>query len=494
VTDNRYQHVIKAIFGTPWAIYPPTLELILDVVRFRAQGGRLSAEEIQERIAGAENGPRELAVAGRPARATTGAVAVIPIYGIIAPRASMFESTSTRGTSLEHLAADFRAAMADPEITAIAFDIDSPGGMVDGVEEMAAEIRRSRGAKPIAAVANFMAASAAYYLAAQADEVVVSPSGQVGSIGVLTAHQDLSEMYAQMGVKTTLIRHGKFKAEANEFEPLNDDARAEIQKRVDEWGGMFEAAVAAGRGITPAKVRSDYGQGRMMLAKAAKAAGLADRIDTLEGTIARLGKGTVKARPATGAALALVQRLEELGDPDRAYDNALEAKLAEYGYGRDQIAELTYPQALALAAAATSSVDDQAAAATRTRTTTTVTESVTETDDDDDTPGDDPDPDDDTGAAQATGSTFSTRLQAVTAEAAEIEAIARTRAERRHDRKRPLSAAHQAQLRELGERLLATAALGDDQDDDQEPETAVKPSPRLQVQLAAARGGYRLKH
>lgn len=463
MNGNRYQHVMKAIFGSPWAIYPPTLEMILDVVRFRAEGGQLTQDEITERIAGAENGPRTLAANGRGAQQRAATIALIPIYGIIGPRAAMFEQTSSGGTGVDQVTADFRAALADPEVKAICFDIDSPGGMVDGIEELAAEIRAARGTKPISAVANYMAASAAYYIAAQADEVVVSPSGQVGSIGVLTAHEDLSAMYEQQGIKTTIIKHGKYKAEANQFEPLSDEARAEIQGRVDEWGAMFEEAVAAGRGITATRVRKDFGQGRMMLAKAAKAAGLADRVDTLEGTIARLAKGSVKARPADASAAIGMRYI-----PVAAWVEREAAAFTE--------------QISALAGTWPAETD-----ARTTTTTTTITQTVTDDDDEQD-PLDDPqDP-------QASANpTFSARLSAVTAEAAAMAAIAQSRAQRRTGRK-PLSAAHRTGLETLRASLLATAAeleatLGAPDD---APRATSRPGPRLELLIAATRGGYRV--
>jgi signal peptide peptidase SppA len=193
-------------------------------------------------------------------------------------------------TSVEGLRADFRTAMADPDVARIVFDVDSPGGSVEGIEELGEEIRAARGQKPMTAVANYLMASAAYWLASQADEIVASPSSLVGSIGVYAVHQDWSGAYEQAGVKPTLIKAGKYKAEGIDFEPLSEDAIAHFQESVDDSYEAFTAAVAKGRDTTPAAVRSGYGEGRALTARRAKAEGLVDRIDTLEGAYGRTPK------------------------------------------------------------------------------------------------------------------------------------------------------------------------------------------------------------
>src|SRR5439155_18801629 len=146
-----------------------------------ASGTRLSAEEIEARIAG---GPTPVAPAP-----SSPAIAVLPIHGVIVPRAGMFSDVSG-ATSAEGLTARFNSAMADPRVRAIALDLDSPGGAVQGIQELGDAIYAARGTKPIVAVANHLAASAAYWLASQADELVVTPSGEVGSIRVLAVHDD----------------------------------------------------------------------------------------------------------------------------------------------------------------------------------------------------------------------------------------------------------------------------------------------------------------
>lgn len=274
---NRYEHIVRAVFDRPWAIHPAKLEAIKAFLALRASGGIVDAAEVREIVAAA--GPRRQA-------SNEGAVAVIPLQGVIMYRAGLMAETSG-AVSLESWMRTFRSAVADPDIASIIIDVDSPGGSVDGVPEAAAEIRSARDQKPITAIANTCAASAAYWLACQATEVVVSPSGWVGSVGVYSAHEDWSAYYEAEGIKTTLISAGKYKTEANSFEPLSDEARAYMQSMVDDYYGMFVNDVAKGRKVAVSAVKAGFGEGRMLLAKDAKAAGMVDRIDTYDGVIRR---------------------------------------------------------------------------------------------------------------------------------------------------------------------------------------------------------------
>lgn len=290
----KYAHIVTEVFRKPWAILPDKLELIAQLVALRASGGKLSEEEIRARLdeAALSAGPRK---SGQ----SFGAVAVIPLRGIISKRANLMSDFSG-GTSLDKLTAQFRQALADQSVKAIVFDVDSPGGGVEGVPELAEEIYKSRGQKKTVAVANTMAASAAYWLASSAGELVIAPSGQVGSIGVFTAHEDVSEACKQMGVNVSLISAGKYKVEGNQFGPLSDEARAELQSKVNAFYGMFVKAVARGRRASQDEVRAGFGQGRMVLAADAVKEGMADRVATMDDTLARLGAG--EANPARVAA------------------------------------------------------------------------------------------------------------------------------------------------------------------------------------------------
>lgn len=276
-----YENIIKSVTETIWAIAPAKLEQIMAVLDVRMRGMRIDAETV-----------REVTAAARKDRQTRNKnrVAVLPVLGTLYHRADMFTEASGF-TSAERLAREFDALVEDAGTSAIVLDMDSPGGMAMGTKELADKIFAARGSKPIVAVANAYAASAAYYLASAADEVVVTPTGQVGSIGTMAVHVDQSGLNEQVGLKPTYIHYGKHKVEGNPDTPLDDEAREEIQKLVDSYGRQFEADVAKYRDRAVAVVRSEFGQGRMFTAQDATTTGLADKVDTLEGTLQRLSSG-----------------------------------------------------------------------------------------------------------------------------------------------------------------------------------------------------------
>jgi len=297
--NMKYRRIIQAAFGSYWAIIPEKLEAIVAFLELQAKGAKFSPEEIRARI-GAK--APEAAAGNGSGNGSQSTVAVIPIYGIISHRVSMMDDISgTGGTSTERVAREFRSRLNDPNVKAIILDIDSPGGTVYGVEELAEEIYKSRGGKPIVAVSNSLAASAAYWIASAADEIVVTPSGEIGSIGVYATHTDISKLMEEEGVKTTLVSAGEFKVEGNPYEPLSDAGKDYIQERVDDYHASFVKAVARGRGVAVAQVKSDFGKGRVVGADQAVKSGMADRVATLDETIARMTK--MKVKPAASAAV-----------------------------------------------------------------------------------------------------------------------------------------------------------------------------------------------
>lgn len=284
-------YLLQAIYETPWAILPSKLAEIIAVVERHEAGVHLSAEEIAAVKAAAQRPPR----AG-------GAVAILPLFGSIFPRANLMTEMSG-ATSAERFGHAFSAALADPAVGALVLDVDSPGGAVQGVPELADLIFQARGQKPIVAIADHLAASAAYWVATAADELMVTPSGEVGSIGVFAAHEDWSRAYDQAGVTVNLISAGKFKTEGNPYQPLTEEARAAIQARVDDYYGAFVKAVARGRGVSAVDVRGGFGEGRVVGADEAVRLGMADRVGTLDDAIARAAK-LARTAPADGNARA----------------------------------------------------------------------------------------------------------------------------------------------------------------------------------------------
>jgi signal peptide peptidase SppA len=213
-------------------------------------------------------------------------IALIPVRGVLSPRG--YSSYAGRLEGMEGLRDRINSAARNPDVSAIVLDVDSPGGTVAGTPETAQTVAAAAKAKPVIAVANTLAASAAYWIASQATQLVVTPSADVGSVGVISAHLDMSKMLEDFGLKVTMVSAGKYKAEGSPFAPLADEAKANMQARVDEAYADFIRDVAAGRKVTQARAREEFGQGRVVSARRAVDIGMADRVATLPEVIGGL--------------------------------------------------------------------------------------------------------------------------------------------------------------------------------------------------------------
>lgn len=279
----KFENLISAFCAEPWAIQREKLGMLADIIVARAEGEKLFSTELAAEISDAR--AKEIAE-------IDGSVAVIPVYGVLSAKMDMMSAMSG-GTSYAGIKKALHSALSNDDVKAIVLDIDSPGGSVPGTDELASELRALRGGeKPIIAQVNSLAASAAYWIAASADEIVVTPSGRAGSIGVYTAHDDISAALEKRGIKRTYISAGKHKVEGNETEPLGKDTLAHIQDSVNRSYNRFVAAVAEGRGTTVGKVEDGYGQGRVFYAEALMDRGMVDRVATLDETLARFGAET----------------------------------------------------------------------------------------------------------------------------------------------------------------------------------------------------------
>ncbi len=291
----KYLRIITMIAGQPWAIDPAKGEAVaLFLVQAAAGIGDPEAKRLT---------PRQTAsVADSP-----GALAVVQVHGVLSQRIGMLENMSG-GTSTDSITSQMRDAAANPDIKAILMHVDSPGGSVYGLREASAAINAAKEHKPVIAQVDSSAASAAYWLASQATEVVVAPGGDVGSIGVVAMHKNIKAMAEAEGVEHTLIYAGKHKADGNPFEPLSEDAREEIQERVDLAFADFLTAVAAGRGKDVSTVRDTFGQGRMVNAPAALKLGMIDRIATFTETIERFSQKPPPDNSSRRARLAVARK------------------------------------------------------------------------------------------------------------------------------------------------------------------------------------------
>ena len=282
----NHQLLVAEYLATPWALMPERLSAVTAVIA-RWSGDARASDEVMHSIA-ADRSARD---ARRQASLSNsgGGIAVLPLYGVVTQRGNMVDDVSGPGTaSTQQFSNMLRAALQDETVTQILIDIDSPGGSVYGVAELADEIVNARAQKPVVAIANSLAASAAYWIGCSASEFYVTPGGEVGSIGVWQAHQDYSKAMDEAGVKTTLISAGKFKVEGNPYAPLDEEAQGFMQSRVDDYYTAFTKAVAKGRGVPISQVRDGMGQGRVLGADAALASSMVDGIATFEDVVKKM--------------------------------------------------------------------------------------------------------------------------------------------------------------------------------------------------------------
>jgi signal peptide peptidase SppA len=301
----RHAILIAEFLATPWALMPERLSAFAGILARWSQGQPRAMDDAEL----AES--REVRAARRQqaARAGGGQIAVLPLYGVVTQRGNMVDDVSGPGScSTQIFSSALREVMADDTVGAVLIDIDSPGGSVYGVGELADEILAARAKKPVVAIANSLAASAAYWIGCSASELYVTPGGEVGSIGVWSAHQDLSKHLEDLGVKTTLISAGKNKVEGNPYEPLSSDARDFQQSRVNDYYGAFTKAVARGRNVPISQVRDGMGQGRVLGADQALAEKMVDGVSTLDDVLKRMSRNLQASRAAGRSGSARADR------------------------------------------------------------------------------------------------------------------------------------------------------------------------------------------
>lgn len=268
-----YVRILAKIRETPWFITSEGLDTVLSIVNAHMTGD-VSIEQIQASMSAGDdrNGDKLEIING---------VGILPIHGPIFAKANLMTEMSG-ATSLEMLQKDLRTLLDDRSVHSILFNVDSPGGTSEMLQEVGEEIYAAREVKPTYAIADSLAGSAALWLATQAENFFSTRSGSVGSLGAYIVHQDQSVADAQRGVKYSYISAGKYKTEGNPHEPLSNDTRAYIQEVVDECYGEFVDAVASGRDVTTEYVEENFGQGRMLRSKKALEVGLIDGISSYE--------------------------------------------------------------------------------------------------------------------------------------------------------------------------------------------------------------------
>lgn len=303
MSQRTYPHLADRLLNTPLLLHPQKLDAIIAGLGQRllgVDGLHLDAAELTARAVL----PAEMFTTRRGERSDRGyrvvdGVAVISAMGGLVHRTKLAADSSLL-IGYNDLAADLEDALAKADVHAIALVFDSPGGEVSGAFELAERIYAARGHKPLVAVADGMAASAAYLAASAADEVVVSATSYVGSIGVVMRHVDFSRALANDGITVSHIFAGEHKIDGNPYQPLPDAVRNALQADIEGLYQMFVQAVAKHRGLDEQAVRDT--RAGVYRGVAAVAARLADRIGTVDAVVAELA---ARRNHAVAAAVGL---------------------------------------------------------------------------------------------------------------------------------------------------------------------------------------------
>lgn len=265
-----YPRIAAALVSARWCITPTAFAAI------RSTFERACAAAGSPVRAGMYDTPRPEPEPEPEAELQAG-IMVIPVHGICARYLSAME-TDCGGLDLNDTEEELREAMADSRVQGIVLHFNSPGGTVTGIPELAALIRQIGETKPVVAFTDAQCCSAAYWLATACDSIVVTPTAEVGSIGVYSALVDESAAWAQEGLKLELMKAGKHKAMGIPGLPLAPEDRALIQAEVDAIYAMFTTDVVANRARNGAQVAEETMQGQTFMGGSAVAAGLADRV------------------------------------------------------------------------------------------------------------------------------------------------------------------------------------------------------------------------
>jgi signal peptide peptidase SppA len=267
---------IRTVQDKIWAILPSKLEEIDAVVLHYLNGGPKIDYDPKE-----YSNPMGIRIEGsRYSYQMDSGIRMIDIFGTIAQRANIMTEMSG-GVSTEILNKEFQAALADPSVSGILLNINSPGGTVHGMQTLSDSIRAGRKKKPVCAYTDGLMCSAAYFIGSAASALIASETSQVGSIGVALTHYDMSKRDEDNGVKRTEIFAGRYKRMASDNKPLDKEGREYLQEMVDKYYTVFVEAVAKNRGVSTKKAL-EMADGRIFIGNEALDAGLVDHIGNLD--------------------------------------------------------------------------------------------------------------------------------------------------------------------------------------------------------------------
>lgn len=303
-------HVAARMFGRVLAVDPPAMKVIVDSLGERILIGAMADDDdtgtpkavdvARQRLSAIADGrPVEVGDGMAEYCVTPDGVGVLPIVGALSQRFDWLASWCGM-TTYDGIGAAIRAMMADPSVKAIMLDVDSPGGEAAGMIECSERILEARKIKPVWAVANGLAASAAYGIAGSADKLYVPQMGYVGSIGVMAVHVDRSAQDKQLGLKYTAIYSGARKVDGWDHAPLGAEAERRFQRAIDQGRDKFCALV--GRQGRCSAEQAKATEAACLADDEAVTAKLADGVMGFDEALARLNDLAAN-RPAKSAAV-----------------------------------------------------------------------------------------------------------------------------------------------------------------------------------------------
>jgi|DEB0MinimDraft_6_1074348.scaffolds.fasta_scaffold00436_5 signal peptide peptidase SppA len=260
----RFERVSRELYAKPWAITASAYQAFHDVFQRHLQGIPMDKTIEVMGVKVEYKTPDEYDVID--------GVAVIEIEGALGYRLDEIEKACMGGVDYVDIRKAFAKAEADPDITSILMVINSPGGMVTGLEETAEYIKSIE--KPVVSFTDNLVASAGYYLASAADSIFATASSQVGCIGTLMTWIDVTKAMEREGLEREMIASGKYKGMMFPGIPLTDEQRELLQDEVDMLADEFKSWVIDNRG----NVSKDVMEGQTLFGKYALSENLIDEI------------------------------------------------------------------------------------------------------------------------------------------------------------------------------------------------------------------------
>ncbi|MFM5536996.1 S49 family peptidase [Aeromonas veronii] len=295
----NYPHLASQVFGVPLYVTQEVLAGVKSLLLPRMLGNQIAVMAADDLPDGLE--PKQLEARSESQYRVEG-LAVIPLHGILVARRGHIDNACTELTSYEWARAQIATALADERVKEIVLDINSGGGHAVGCKELADYIFSKRTVKPITALVNFSAYSAAYFIAAACRKVVVSETGGCGSVGVIMEHMEVSKWEQEVGLKFTTFYRGDRKKDGTPHEPLSDGAMAAINHRMDQAYDLFISSVARYRGLSVEQVKAT--EATLYSGEEAVNNGLADELANPQDYLNALAASVAKsAKPAQSIGL-----------------------------------------------------------------------------------------------------------------------------------------------------------------------------------------------